>query len=242
MAETHRGFFAWLQDNARILLSIALVLFLLFAVYSYSKRTENVQYAGDENDSQSAVSDTEDGDQFVLDEEITNAVLGEDTELTGSGGGLDEGIESSETPNEIAQAETDAENEVEIETEAGNEAETEVETETSQTSQQIVEQKVMQEEGMIVVAAGSGDGMTHLARRATAQHITQNNIDYLDAAQKVYIEDYLRKQVTQVNVLPGTEISFSNEAIATAIQRAQDLSEVQRANLAKYAARVSSFQ
>ena len=40
MEEKQTGFFVWLQDNARILLSVALVLFLLFAVYSYSKRTD----------------------------------------------------------------------------------------------------------------------------------------------------------------------------------------------------------
>jgi len=223
MAQTHRGFFAWLQDNARILLSIALVLFLLFAVYSYSKRTENVQYTSDQNDAQSLAANAENADELILDQDVTDVVLGDDSELTGSGGGLDEATEIAQELAETTETQLEQAEPIVVE-------------------EQVMEQKAMKQEGAIVVSAGSGDGLTHLARRATSEYITENSIDYLDAAQRVFIEDHLRRQATQVAVHPGTELSFDNESIATAIQRAQDLSEAQRANLAKYAARVSSFQ
>lgn len=231
MAQTKRGFLAWLQDNARILLSIALVLFLLFAVYSYSNKRNSEQTYSLENDAQSSfLVDNE--DDFSLDGEITDIVidgeegevltLGDDSEsLVGIGGGPD-----------------DTEVEVVVEGQKVVEQNNALE----QKEVVVTEQKVMKKEGNIVISAGSGDGLTHMARRALAEYNTANSVDYLNAAQKVYIEDHLQKMITQRRVHPGTAVSFANGDIATAIQRAQDLSETELANLARYAQRVSAFQ
>ncbi len=238
MAETHRGFFAWLQDNARILLSIALVLFLLFAVYSYSQRSEQSDLTN-EDDIQTVASEFDpeaEDDGFAIDEDIADVIAGDGTDLTGAGGGPDDAETLVGTDADPADADAPAE------TVAITNSATTDKTVEPKVEEQIMEQKAESKDGSIIVAAGNGDGMTHLARRATAEYIQANNIDFLDSAQKIYIEDYLRKSVPAVRVHPGTSLSFTNESIATAVNRAQDLSQTELANLAHYVTHVSAFQ
>lgn len=90
--------------------------------------------------------------------------------------------------------------------------------------------------------AENGDGLTHLARRAMNHALEQNGNTELNAEQKVFVEDYLRKNIASQSVTPGSSVEFSKDIIAQAIGQAQALTPQQIQNLSKYAARVSAYR
>ncbi|KKP97572.1 MAG: hypothetical protein US25_C0041G0005 [Candidatus Moranbacteria bacterium GW2011_GWE1_36_7] len=97
-------------------------------------------------------------------------------------------------------------------------------------------------EAGFVETAGKGDGLTVLARRATANYLEKNQDSTLTKEHKIYIEDYLRKAVGHKGgVHVGTNVEFSKELIQKAIQQSKTLNERQLKNLQKYSARVSSL-
>ncbi len=93
-----------------------------------------------------------------------------------------------------------------------------------------------------IETAVKGDGMTKLARKAAANYLEKNPNSALSAEHKIYIEDYLRKNVNHTKgVSVGTSVEFSKELIKTAIEKSQTLSPKQLTNLHKYAVRVPSL-
>ncbi len=97
-------------------------------------------------------------------------------------------------------------------------------------------------DGAFVETAEAGDGMTHLARRALTHTLEQDQNISLSAEQKVYVEDYLRKNVDQKSIGTGTSVEFSKESINKAIDNAKALNGAQLANLKKYSQRVNSYR
>ena len=98
-------------------------------------------------------------------------------------------------------------------------------------------------ETSFVEQAERGEGTTHLARRALAHYLEKNTDSSLSAEHKVYIEDYLRKNVShQGGVKTGTSIDFSKTLIHQAIEKSKTLNDRQLQNLKKYSARVSAFR
>jgi len=97
-------------------------------------------------------------------------------------------------------------------------------------------------EGSFVETAGKGDGTTVLARKATANYLEKNADSSLTKEHKIYIEDYLRKNIKQKGgVRVGTSVEFSKTLIQKAIDQSKTLNERQLKNLQKYSARVSSL-
>ena len=97
-------------------------------------------------------------------------------------------------------------------------------------------------ETSFVETAGKNDGLTVLARKATANYLEKNEDSSLTKEHKIYIEDYLRKTVSHSGgVRVGTSVEFSKDLIAKAIEKSKTLSERQLKNLQKYSARVSSL-
>jgi len=96
-------------------------------------------------------------------------------------------------------------------------------------------------EGSFVETAAKGDSMTTLARAALANYLEKNPDSALTAEHKIYIEDYLRKNVTSRRVYVGTSVEFSKDLIKTAITQSKTLSQKQLNNLHKYAVRVPSL-
>ena len=103
---------------------------------------------------------------------------------------------------------------------------------------------ISQETGeAFIETAVHGDGTTHLARKALASYLEKNNDSELTAEHKIYIEDYLRKNVGHVGgVRVGDQISFSKTLIKDAIGQAKTLTESQLKNLEKYSALVPELQ
>jgi hypothetical protein len=94
-----------------------------------------------------------------------------------------------------------------------------------------------------VEQAGRGDGATHLARRALAHTLEKNPDSSLTAEHKIYIEDYLRKNVAHNGAVKvGSSIEFSKALINQAIEKSKTLNDRQLQNLKKYSARVNAYR
>lgn len=93
-----------------------------------------------------------------------------------------------------------------------------------------------------VETAGKGDSLTKLARKALADYLEKNGDSSLTPEHKIYIEDYLRKNVAHKDgVQIGTSVEFSKSLINDAISKSKTLNERQLQNLHKYALRVPSL-
>ena len=97
-------------------------------------------------------------------------------------------------------------------------------------------------ETSFVETAEKGASMTVLARKATADYLEKNQDSSLTNEHKIYIEDFLRKNVTHTGgVHVGTSVEFSKELIQKAIAQSKTLNARQLQNLQKYSARVSTL-
>lgn len=98
-------------------------------------------------------------------------------------------------------------------------------------------------ETSFIEQAEPGNGSTHLARRALAHYLEKNPDSSLSAEHKVYIEDYLRKNVSfRGAVTSKTSIEFSKDLIKQGIEKSKTLNDRQLQNLKKYSARVSAYR
>ena len=97
-------------------------------------------------------------------------------------------------------------------------------------------------ENSFVETAGRGDSKTTLARAALANFLEKNPDSGLTPEHKIYIEDYLRKNVSgNDRVFVGTSVEFQKNLIQDAISKSKNLTENQLNNLHKYAIRVPSL-
>lgn len=106
------------------------------------------------------------------------------------------------------------------------------EQKTDQTIQNI-SPEITNQGKKIKVKAGTGDGITHLARYALKEYLKDNPQD-LTNEHKVYIEDYLKDQIGSRPLEIGEKIDFSEASIQEAINSANQLTENQLQNLEKY--------
>ncbi|MCA9365059.1 MAG: hypothetical protein KC736_04155 [Candidatus Moranbacteria bacterium] len=228
------GMKQWLQDNLRILISIIIVVALAAGIYSYSQRG-NAPVVTDE-----AVNA---GDEFALEDENGN-----DDALADIFANEDAPDEDMQQEDEAVQdnaSTTDSQEAPEpVSDESANSDETTDTTEDAQQRDSDVTVSMSQETpDSFVESAQAGDGLTHLARRATANFLEKNPDSSLTPEHKVYIEDYLRKNSgNNSHVAVGSTVEFSKDMIAGAISASKQLSASQLENLKQYSARVSSFE
>lgn len=250
----------WIQDNLRIIISIGIVVLLVFAIYSYSKRNSHSDVVVDESQIEEiAMTTTDESDEIseiideIKDEKQQEAPVVE-TPSTSSEQ-ADIVIEEPEqeveavlpTQEEEPQTTDEPEQEVVVtepetpETTSTEQAETKTEEKPAgaDVAREIIASQ--QKDGVVTVTAVSGDSVTTLARKAAAQHIAQANITGLTPAHKIYIEDYLRRMQKTRDIHPGTTLEFSHTDISAAIAQAQTLTAMQLDNLNTYAQRVSGL-
>jgi len=164
-------------------------------------------------------------DELALEDEFT--IDQEEEEIT-----EDQAIEEeSDQPTEM-----ETEEDVQVN---DNPAETMIEAEVK-PEPKIISQET---EESFVETAVVGDGKTHLARKALASYLEKNNDSELTAEHKIYIEDFLRKNVDHTGgVRTGDQISFSKNLIKDSIEKSKTLTDSQLENLKKYSARVPSLR
>ena len=105
--------------------------------------------------------------------------------------------------------------------------------------------EVKKESDKIIATAAKGNGATHLARQALKEYLkdkpelSQN----LEPEHRVFIEDYLRKNIGQPvkNLRTGDQLIFSDNDIQSAIDKALALNDGQIKNLGKYVPLVPSL-
>lgn len=86
-----------------------------------------------------------------------------------------------------------------------------------------------------VEVAQAGDGVTHLARRATARYLAENNAGYtVTNEHRIYIEDYIKDRLGSKPLSIGGEETISFDLLKEAVASAQNLSETQLLNLSHY--------
>jgi predicted negative regulator of RcsB-dependent stress response len=193
----------WLQDNLRIIISVAIVVIIAAGIYSYSNRSI-VPEATDQSDQTLSQDNTEAGEEST---DQSAAVAKPATE-------------EKTTPAPAAKT-----------------------TPQNQTEKQASSVATSQEtENSFVESASKGDGTTKLARRALANYLEKNPDSALTAEHKIYIEDFLRKNVTpKGKIAVGQSVEFSKDLIQKAINSSKNLNERQLQNLHKYAVRVPSL-
>jgi hypothetical protein len=90
--------------------------------------------------------------------------------------------------------------------------------------------------------AHSGEGITHLARRALKRYLQENPQDFeLTPEHKIYIEDYIQKKTGSGWLRLGQTLTFSEELIIEAINKARQLTPNQLENLKQYSQLVPSL-
>lgn len=93
-----------------------------------------------------------------------------------------------------------------------------------------------------IETAVQGNGATHLARRALANYLEKNPDSQILPEHKIYIEDYLRKNISSKgSIHVGTTVEFQKDLIENAIEKAKSLNDAQVKNLHKYVLSVPSL-
>ena len=86
------------------------------------------------------------------------------------------------------------------------------------------------------VVAEKGDGITHLARKALEQYLSENNDSEVTALHKIYIEDYLQNRIGNQEIKIGHTETISKVSIQEAVAASKKLSQKSLDNLKKYSA------
>ncbi|PIU07774.1 MAG: hypothetical protein COZ85_02715 [Candidatus Moranbacteria bacterium CG_4_8_14_3_um_filter_34_16] len=212
---TPNKFSDWLQDNLRIIISVLIVVLIAGGIYSYSNRTESPQ----EKTLEVAQNIEEPAD---LDQEKLS----------------DSDQEKTEVAKQAEKEQTEKEKVAEQKT-----VEEKKPTVSSENKENVSSVSTSQEtEQSFIETASKGDSQTTLARVALAHYLEKNPDSSLKAEHKIYIEDYLRKNVSNgKGIFVGTSMEFSKSMISDAISRAKNLNENQINNLHKYVIRTPSL-
>lgn len=207
----------WIQENIRVIVSIMIVVLIAFSVYSYMKRgEESVNVAEKDSDIEKILEDLSSEDEA----EVSDSAATDESEATEEGS-EEETVTQEEPKKEVKE---------EAKEEVKEEPKEEVKQETA-TAQET--------ENSFIESAQAGNGTTHLARRALAHYLEKNPDSSLSPEHKIYIEDYLRKNVGfQGKVHIGTSVEFSKSLIQEAISASKNLNDSQLKNLQKYSANV----
>jgi len=95
------------------------------------------------------------------------------------------------------------------------------------------EQSSMQDNNFVEVTQ-TGEGVTHLARRATRAYLDREGINDLTAAHKIFIEDYLAQQSGKQLLEIGESRSFSTDMLNDAVTQARALTATDLQNLQRW--------
>lgn len=99
---------------------------------------------------------------------------------------------------------------------------------------QVMPQVTVNEAGY-VESAQTGDGITHLARRATTRWLAENQAGYtVTNEHRIYIEDYIQNKIGSEGLAIGATRTISFDLIAEAVAAAGQLNNQQLHNLSKY--------
>lgn len=92
-----------------------------------------------------------------------------------------------------------------------------------------------------VETAQAGDGITHLARRASTRWLAENSAGYqVTNEHRIYIEDYIQNRIGTQGLNMGESHTITFELIQEAVAAAGELNEQQLQNLTQYSSVLNS--
>jgi hypothetical protein len=100
-------------------------------------------------------------------------------------------------------------------------------------SEEEIEELSLNDGAVVTKTASAGDGITHLARQAISDYLTDSG-KTLSAEQKVYAEDYVQNRTGSELLEIGQNLSFSVNLLSEAVETAEQLQDWQIENLKKY--------
>jgi hypothetical protein len=101
---------------------------------------------------------------------------------------------------------------------------------------------VLPEKKTYVETAGPGEGITHLARRALREYLSENSQSFsVTPEHKIYIEDYIAKKMGSGWLKLGEQLEISGGLIQSAINAAANLTPEQLDNLTQFSQLVPSL-
>lgn len=195
-----------IYQNWQTILVALIVLIVGISAYNYNEQTgTNTPAVNEEENAQGNDAEESNGQEAATTENQE-----ENTE---------------QTDQEAAQAENQGTTEQTETTTPQSE-----ETKTEETNTNIVESNG---DGYKVTAE-KGEGITHLARKALAQYLSENSDSEVTALHKIYIEDYLQNKIGSQGIEVGHAETISKASIQEAIAASKNLSQASLDNLKKY--------
>lgn len=220
----------WFQDNLRVILSVIIVVLIAVGIYNYSSKPAE--------EDQSRIDSLIGESEVALEEEQapTEEINVKEKDSEGS---------------EVVVKEEGKEGEVKVDEKKAEEPKTEEKkaekpAETPKTAEATkpaakVETKVEKNIEGFHVTATKGDGLTHLARKAVQEYLAQNPDASITKEHKIYLEDYLRKNVASGKIKEGDVRVFPEQLVSDALTKAKSLTPAQLENLKRYSVRVSNL-
>lgn len=90
--------------------------------------------------------------------------------------------------------------------------------------------------------AEPGESITHLARKALKKYLQEKPQDFeITPEHKIYIEDYIQKKTGSGWLMLGETLTFSEDLIVEAINKARELNPDQLENLKQYSTLVTNL-
>jgi len=196
-----------IKESPRTVSALIIILIVAAAIYAFSgDEGEQVGETGE----QAAVSEEQEGEATeASEEEVAEVVEGE---VTGEAAG-----DTAVREPKVAAETTTAEPPVPV----NPPAEPAVEAHRTNTG--------------FVEVAEAGNGMTHLARKASARWLSENQVSYaVTDEHRIYIEDYIQNRMGTQGLALGASMEISFELIQEAVVAAGELNESQLKNLSQY--------
>lgn len=145
----------------------------------------------------------------------------------------EEGAELAQQEQATEEAAEGGETTQEGEGQATEQREEVTQAQLAQESQELPEAS-KNEQGYQEVAQ-AGDGITHLARRATTRWLSENQAGYtVSNEHRIFIEDYIQNGTGTQGLAVGETMTVTYDMIAEAVAAAGQLNDGQLNNLAQY--------
>ncbi len=218
----------WIQDNIRIIISVLIVVAIAGGIYSYSNRGQAPSEEELALEEEFNMENQEEGSSEEDSQEENAPVEQEGAEQ-----------QEQEAPEQDQEEQVDSDSE---EVKVDTQEDTQEQQEAQEESQPATEAVSEETEDAFIETAAAGDSQTTLARKALKSYLEKNQDSELTPEHKIYIEDYLRKNVDHsggVNI--GSQVTFSKNLIKDAIEKSKTLNENQLKNLEKYSSMVSNL-
>lgn len=101
---------------------------------------------------------------------------------------------------------------------------------------------ILGEEKDYLEVAEKGEGITHLARKALREYLSENSQNFeVTPEHKIYIEDYMAKKMGEKWLGLGEELEISGDLLSEAIEKSENLSPEDLENLTQYSQLVPSL-